>query len=272
MGPDTSGHSIDPPAPPPKASVTARSDITETDWLSVAEAAAYCTAKGLSRNIKTVRRWAYRSVSHPETAEVLAARQDTDIDFRYVIERKSLDTKIAQELEFEAKAKRSDMSGHDRTSPDKPDESLAQNSLGLRQRAAADTPAHDQVGEDMSDKNEAQKSAVAQQKNLPIENNTGNDGGFLKDQLAEKDRQIGKLHKQLERRDEQIMAMLERDRETNILIKGLQEALLPLSTSRDKPKSRRLEVKSTSEGDSVDACTGPAVVDKDKHTSADYEV
>jgi hypothetical protein len=50
---------------------------------------------------------------------------------------------------------------------------------------------------------------------------------FLRQQIEEKDRQIGKLHTQLERRDEQIMSMLERDRETNILIKGLQEALLP---------------------------------------------
>lgn len=49
----------------------------------------------------------------------------------------------------------------------------------------------------------------------------------MREQLAEKDRQIAKLNDQIERRDEQIMTMLERDRdrETNLLINGLQVAL-----------------------------------------------
>ncbi len=45
------------------------------------------------------------------------------------------------------------------------------------------------------------------------------------------------------------MSMLERDRETNILIKGLQEALLPVSRDEDETRTRKLSVKSHSHGD-----------------------
>ena len=44
-------------------------------WLTVPEAVAYCEARGLSRNIKTIRRWAARSLSRPENAEV-TVRED----------------------------------------------------------------------------------------------------------------------------------------------------------------------------------------------------
>ena len=48
---------------------------------------------------------------------------------------------------------------------------------------------------------------------------------FLKDQIEQKDTQIGELNDQVRRRDEQIMTLLKRDRETNVLIKGLQHTL-----------------------------------------------
>jgi Asp-tRNA(Asn)/Glu-tRNA(Gln) amidotransferase B subunit len=80
-------------------------EIVEGEWLSVADAVAYCAAHGLIRNIKTVRRWAHRSFAHPESADVLVRKQDTETDFRYVIERSSLDVKISQELVFEAQKK-----------------------------------------------------------------------------------------------------------------------------------------------------------------------
>lgn len=73
------------------------------DWLSVDEAVAYCSAQGLSRTQKTIRKWAARSFSIPESAELKVRREDVDNGFRWVIERASLDVKIAQELEFEAR-------------------------------------------------------------------------------------------------------------------------------------------------------------------------
>ncbi len=220
--------------------------VLNSEWLSVAEAVAYCASKGLNRNIKTVRRWAHRSVAHPETAEVLAQKQDTETDFRYVIERGSLDVKIAQELAFEAQQTRPDMGGHDRLGPDMPGDMSGRPGADLLQRAGPDAPGDDRTGADMGVPGRGKDSEAGDQLGA-----ASGDSAFLKEQIAEKDRQIGKLYVQLERRDEQIMAMLERDRETNILIKGLQEALLPASTADDS-RSRRLEVRSerfTPQGD-----------------------
>ena len=73
------------------------------DWLTVAEAAAYCSLKDLNRTPKTVRKWAHRSHIDPENAELTVRREDVDNGFRWTIERDSLDRKIAQELEFEAR-------------------------------------------------------------------------------------------------------------------------------------------------------------------------
>lgn len=179
-------------------------------WLSVPEAVAYCAEKGLSRNIKTVRRWAQRSHAHPENAEVLVRAQDTENGFRYVIEQTSLDRKIAQELDFEAK------------------------------RTEAETPAPVHIGPDMSGRTHDEKTAeildrsgedmsapTRTEPDTPVRRLEVTSVGepFLKDQIEAKDRQIAELNRQLERRDEQIMTMLERDRETNYLINGLQEAL-----------------------------------------------
>ena len=62
---------------------------------------------------------------------------------------------------------------------------------------------------------------------------------FLKDHIGQKDTQITELNDQLKRRDEQIMTMLERDRETNYLINGLQQALSQ-SLGIDSPDRLRI--------------------------------
>ena len=72
------------------------------DWLTVAEAVAYCSLKELDRTPKTIRKWAHRSHLDPENAELTVRREDVDNGFRWTIERSSLERKIAQELEFEA--------------------------------------------------------------------------------------------------------------------------------------------------------------------------
>jgi hypothetical protein len=91
------------------------------DWLTVAEAVAYCSLKELDRTPKTIRKWAHRSHLDPENAELTVRREDVDNGFRWTIERSSLDRKIAQELEFEARRvgelvdTRPDVSGEVRT-------------------------------------------------------------------------------------------------------------------------------------------------------------
>jgi len=215
----------DPPGQPPTgAGMSGR-------WLSVPEAVAYCADKGLSRNIKTVRRWAQRSHTRPENAEVLVRAQDTENGFRYVIEQISLDRKIAQELEFEAKRNGADTPAPDPTGPDTPGPSHTEETAKT----------HDLAAEDMSE-------PVRTDPDTPVRRlevaSIGDD--FLKDQIGQKDIQITELNRQLERRDEQIMTMLERDRETNHLINGLQEAL---SQSLGIESPTRMQLKARREGE-----------------------
>lgn len=71
-------------------------------WLTVDEAVARCEGRGLSRTAKTIRKWAERSFNVPE-GEVVSDREDTLWGrYRWKIEQKSLDRKIAEELSREA--------------------------------------------------------------------------------------------------------------------------------------------------------------------------
>ena len=201
-------------------------------WLSVPEAVAYCFEKGLNRNIKTVRRWAQRSHAHPENAEVLVRAQDTENGFRYVIEQTSLDRKVAQELDFEAKRTDADTPAPVHRGPDMPAHGHAEETAETLDRSV----------EDMS-------APVRAEPDTPVRRLEVTSVGepFLKDQIEAKDRQIAELNHQLERRDEQIMTMLERDRETNYLINGLQEAL---SQSLGIESPTRMQLRVRREGDS----------------------
>lgn len=214
-------------------------DAASEEWLSVTEAVAYCAQHGLSRNIKTIRRWAERSFKRPESAEVKVREQDTGFGFRYMIERGSLDLKIKQELEFEANKKDTDASGQGQASPDTSAPALDENKLSIEEASLPDTPGHDQPGPDEPTRR------------LPVQS-VGDD--FLKDQISEKDTQIAQLNKQIERKDDQIMTMLERDRETNILIRGLQDALTSTLGLNAPPPRYHEELKPEAhrEGDNVD--------------------
>ncbi|HUU46826.1 MAG TPA: hypothetical protein VM118_13940 [Acidobacteriota bacterium] len=200
-------------------------------WLTVPEAAAYCADKGLSRNIKTVRRWAQRSHAKPENAEVLAHEQDTENGFRYVIERESLDRKIAQELDFEAQRAQADRSAPAPTGADTSGQAPTEYVAELREQTDEDTSAPARTEPDTP----VRKLEVA---------TIGDD--FLKDQISQKDRQIDELNDQLRRKDEHVSAMLERDKETNILINGLQEALTQ-SLGIESPT--RMQLRARRQGD-----------------------
>lgn len=217
--------------------ITNQKDI-EGVWLTVNQAVNYCASLGLVRTNKTVRRWAHRSITHPEAAEVIAQKQDTETDFRYIIERSSLDVKIKQELRFEAQSKPADISQQDPTSSNTSGQVHTPPSTEKPEIDSANQSGDVQTGADTVGQVAVEDAGTG---------SISTSASLLHDQISEKDRQINKLYKQLERRDEQIMAMLERDRETNILIKGLQEALLP-SVEDNPPSSerRRLDVRSES--------------------------
>ncbi len=208
-------------------------------WLSVPEAAAYCEAQGLSRNIKTIRRWAQRSHSRPENAEVLVHEQDTGNGFRYVIEKTSLDRKIVQEIAFDAMRAQTDRAADTpapvQTSPDTP---------GQASHAVEPQIAADEAGTSADMPAPAQTGAEPSVRKLEV---VSRDEGFLRDQISQKDVQIAELNEQMRRKDDHISAMLERDKETNVLIHRLQDAMSrSLGVSGADAKTHRLH-----EGDSA---------------------
>ena len=127
-GPDIAGQSVAPADP-------------ALTWLTVPDAVAYCEARGLSRNIKTIRRWAARSLAHPESAEVTVREEDTENGFRYVIESESLDRKIGQELAFEARRTGADITAPVPTEPDTSGHAPTSESLEITTPAEPDSPA-----------------------------------------------------------------------------------------------------------------------------------
>ncbi len=81
-----------------------RNEATNSrNWLTVAEAVVHCTERGLPRTPKTIRKWASRSHLSPDNADISVRREDTENGFRWSIETMSLDRKIDEELEFEAR-------------------------------------------------------------------------------------------------------------------------------------------------------------------------
>ena len=74
-----------------------------SSWLTVSNAVTHCTERGLPRTPKTIRKWAARSHLSPDNADISVRREDTENGFRWSIEATSLDRKIDEELEFEAR-------------------------------------------------------------------------------------------------------------------------------------------------------------------------
>lgn len=174
------------------------------DWFTVQDAVTYCQAKGLGRTPKTIRKWAMRSqLLEPGAGDVVSRSQDTENGFRWLIERNSLDVKIAQELEFDAR-KKPEMFVPNLLEP------VATGADGV-EAVQANEQAKEQMGTS-SNPSEAVLTAPHP------------DAGYVT--FLEK--QLDRAHQQIDVKDRQIDALLERDKETNFLIQGLQGGLTRL--------------------------------------------
>ena len=174
------------------------------DWLTVQDAVTYCQSKGLSRTPKTVRKWALRSQNlDAGTGDVVSRAQDTENGFRWLIERKSLDVKIAQELEFDARKKPETFVPHLL----EPVETGADEGEQVQSKEHAEEPI-----DTGSHPSEAVHTAPHPEAVY----------------VAFLEKQLDRAHQQIDVKDRQIDALLERDRETNILIQGLQGGLTRL--------------------------------------------
>lgn len=224
MDPNVNGH-------PAMSGQAHLQEDTAGQWLSVKEAVVYCADRGLSRNEKTIRRWAERSIKRPESPEVQVREQDTGFGFRYMIEKNSLDLKIKQELEFAAERGDTVTSGHAPSDPDTPGAARhkvephigAQTRPDMDGQAAprpgAPTPVHDEA--ESRDEDEPRPDVPGQaptEGDMPARKlqvrSVGDD--FLMKQIEMKDQQLAV-------KDEQIRSMLERDKETNFLITLLHD-------------------------------------------------
>ena len=174
------------------------------DWLTVQDAVTYCLSKGLSRTPKTIRKWALRSQNlDAGSGDVVSRSQDTENGFRWLIERNSLDVKIAQELEFDSRKK---------------SETFVPNLLEPVTTGADGFEAvqpKEQVTEPVETSSHPSEA---------VHTAPHADVGYVT--FLEK--QLDRAHQQIDVKDRQIDALLERDRETNFLIQGLQGGLTRL--------------------------------------------
>jgi hypothetical protein len=177
-------------------------------WLSIEEAVLLSSELGLPRTPKTIRKWASRSFGKPEDqAEIIIRQKDTPNGFRWMLDRVSLERKIQEEINLKNEA------GEPvRTSP----------YLSEPVRTSETT---ENIDAESANRSEPVPGVVKPSEPIPLSLHEDIDGEFLKDQILAKDDQINKLNKMIERKDTQIDALLERDRETNILIQGLQSTL-----------------------------------------------
>jgi hypothetical protein len=182
-------------------------------WLTVQEAVAYCVDKGLPRTPKTVRKWAQRSVeAAPGAGDVVVQRQDTENGFRWLISRESLDVKIEQEKEFSVRV-------DDEVDGSNGSEHVATGSNLLEPVA---TRAHMFAQGRPQENTELSSVHVSSNSSEPVRTAELPDGATLVDFLT---KQLERAERQLDVKDKQIDALLERDRETNVLIQGLQTSL-----------------------------------------------
>lgn len=205
-------------------------------WLTVQEAVAYCMSKGLPRTPKTVRKWAQRSIeAAPGTGDVLVQRQDTENGFRWLIGRESLDVKIEQEKEFVERTEE-ETEGANTSEPVRtgahPFEQVATGAHRFPQVLI-----NEQANEPVRTR-ENTSEPVRTGANLEEEVQTGSavDSSEIVELLK---KQLERAERQLDVKDRQIDALLERDRETNVLIQGLQTSLTGVVNAL--PSGRREE-------------------------------
>jgi hypothetical protein len=168
--------------------------------LTVEEAAALYKQAGFSRTLRAIQKYCKRG--HLDWL-----REETTYGERYRITPASVATHIEQLKQLR------EANGRDHPRPD----------ANVRAEVIEDTPAEND-GATVREQPRPDAASDRYVGQLESEN------AFLRDQIGLKDRQI-------ERRDIQIEAMIERDQETNVLIQQLQ-AFIPLPEGRTPLKPR----------------------------------
>lgn len=154
--------------------------------LTVEEAATLYEAAGHARTMRAIQKYCFRG-------DLTCVREQTTYGERYRITPESVARHVEQIEQL------SQAHGREQSRPD----------TAVRFPEISEQPAK---GDEASVREQSRPDANNDRYVAQLES----ENAFLREQNDKKDQQ-------LERRDRQIEAMIERDRETNILIKGLQE-------------------------------------------------
>src|SRR5712691_3292464 len=172
--------------------------------LTVDDAQLHYEAAGHGRTARAIQKCCAR-------ADLDCIKEDTEYGQRYRITPASIARHLEQ-IEQVSQAKGRDQS--------RPDASVRTLEPGIGNEQKEEPSVREQPRPDASE-----TRYVSQLEN---------ENGFLRDQIARKDHQI-------EQRDNHIQAMIERDRETNILIKGMQERIPQLAQGERGMRSQSVE-------------------------------
>ena len=195
-------------------------------WMTVQEAVSYCMSKGLPRTAKTVRKWAQRSIEAIEgSGEIAVQRQDTENGFRWLIGRESLDVKIEQEKEL-ALRNEEEHGGANASEQVRTGMNMFEQ-VGTGAHRFTQVPVNEQANEPVR---------THESTSEPVGTGVHTEGNEIVSLLK---KQLERAEHQLDVKDKQIDALLERDRETNILIQGLQTSLTGVVNAL--PSGRREE-------------------------------
>ena len=194
--------------------------------LTIEEAAERYAKAGHPRTLRTIQR--YSASGHLDAIKVATALGD-----KYFIDPTSLSRHVAQieELsQFDFRTTDRDLSRHVATD-------FAQETVGdiVRQKTATEPDMSQPVAQPSSDNTEASTSDIARPAattETPVSPPSAPPQPDVSRYVAGLEREVERLledkkfdREQINTKDSQIAALLERDRETNILVRGLQQMI-----------------------------------------------
>jgi hypothetical protein len=223
---------------------TTRHDATRSFSLTIDEVAAQFEREGLPRSMRTLQRYC-------ASGRLDCLKTDTIAGEQYFVDPHSVERAITELKQLSALTHRElaspDTSRHDATQRVTP-----QHSADETQPATVyDTARHDTTRPDMTPPvahdvpDEILRDTPRQSPPAPaMPRHDATENSFMTRYVDRIESENVFLREQVDRKDQQIEALLERDKETNFLVRGLQQMLTPLlgngshQSDRDIPFGR----------------------------------
>ena len=208
--------------------------------LPLSEVVLRFTSVGLSRSYRTLQRYC-------EDGRLDCTKADTPVGKQYFVREQSIMRLIEELKQLEALA---DYVGHGPTPPVVSASKTKDAAMEVPSDAAGQstTTSDGVAASEASNATETQKSnSMNSGKSV-----TAFEDGFRERYVDRLERDIGRLEGELDVKNEQIAALLERDKETNFLVQGLQKLLAPLLGSGKPTPSGSPSDQQPQAGESAD--------------------